>query len=183
MLPPYLGLTGPNSSGKGEIAAHLQSHHGYSAVSLSDVLRDEARQRGLDPVRGVLIPLGNELRARLGPGALAELVLPRLQPLTLVDSIRNPEEVAVLRRLPGFVLLGVEAPLPLRFERSLERARPGDPHSLAEFGAREEQENSSDPKAQQLRATAALADHVVSNAGTLGDLHDAVDMLLARLAR
>ena len=45
MLPPYLGLTGPNSSGKGEIAAYLQSRHGYVGVSLSDVLRDEAKQR------------------------------------------------------------------------------------------------------------------------------------------
>ena len=182
MLPPYLGLTGPNSSGKGEIAAYLQSRHGYVGVSLSDVLRDEAKQRGLEPVRGVLIPLGNELRAKLGPGALAELVLPRLKAPALVDSIRNPEEVTVLRRLPGFVLIGVDAPLPLRFERSLLRARPGDPSSLADFASREEQENSSDPKAQQLRATAALADEVVQNASSLHELHAAVDSLLARLS-
>ena len=181
MRPSYLGLTGPNSSGKGEIAGYLASRHGYRCHSLSDVLRDEARQRGVEPVRAILIPLGNELRAARGPGALADMILPRLTPPALVDSIRNPEEVTVLRRLEGFVLLAVEAPLDLRFRRSVGRQRPGDPASLEEFREREAQENGTDPMAQQLCATAALADHVLRNDGSLDDLHRAIDNLIERL--
>lgn len=179
--PNWLGLTGPNSAGKGVTAEHLVRAHGYHARSLSDVLREEAARRGLEPVRAVLIPLGNELRHARGPGALAEMVLDSLVPPALVDSIRNPHEVAVLRRLPGFRLISVDASLRVRFERSLRRRRAGDPETLEEFVAREEQENSSDPAAQQLRATAALADAVVLNDGTLEDLHARVDALLESL--
>jgi dephospho-CoA kinase len=181
--PPFLGLTGPNSSGKGETAAYLATRHGYRLRSLSDVLREEAKRRGLEPVRGVLIPLGNELRHELGAGALAEMILQELKPLALVDSIRNPEEVAVLRRLPGFLLVAVDAPMALRFERSLSRARPGDPATIDEFRAREEQENSTNPAAQQLRATAALADVSLQNAGSLDALHAEVDRMIETLSR
>jgi dephospho-CoA kinase len=176
--PPVIGLTGPNSSGKGVTAERLQSVHGYVPTSLSDVLREEARRRGLEPVRAVLISLGNELRGRYGPGALAEMVLPLLHPPALVDSIRNPQEVAVLRRHPGFELWAVEAPVEVRFRRSLDRRRPGDPETLEEFIAREEQENSRDPRAQQLHATAALADRVLRNDGTLDQLRARVDELV-----
>jgi dephospho-CoA kinase len=96
-----------------------------------------------------------------------------------VDSIRNPEEVAVLRRLPGFVLIAIDAPLELRFARSLERMRPGDPETAEEFRRREEQENTSDPAAQQLRATSALADVRLSNEGSFDDLRRRVDELVA----
>lgn len=179
--PPYIGLTGPNASGKGEVAAYLEQAHGYHCRSLSDVIRKEARRRGQEPVRGVLIPLGNELRAKHGPGALAELILPDLDPPALIDSIRNPVEVEILRGLQGFVLLAVAAPEEVRFERSLARARPGDPQTRAEYREREAQENSTDPAAQQLTATAELADAVVVNDAGLDDLAGKLDALLSEL--
>lgn len=177
-LPPFVGLTGPNASGKGEVAAWLERRHGYRCRSLSDVIRDEARRRGREPVRAVLIALGTELREAHGPGALAELIVPRLEPPALVDSIRNPAEVEVLRRLPGFVLLAVDAPVELRFERCLERARPGDPQSLEDFRSREAEENTRNPAAQQLAATAELADAVVRNEGSLEELGAEVERVL-----
>jgi len=183
MLPRIVGLTGPNSSGKGATADVLVSELGYAAHSLSDVVRDEARRRGLEPVRDVLIPLGNELRQVGGPGALAERILPRLEPPALVDSIRNPAEVEVLRRLEGFVLLAIDAPVELRFRRSLERARPGDAVTLEDFRDKEQRENSTDPKAQQLAATAALADRVLVNDGSLDDLRARLLALLSAPAK
>ena len=180
--PPVIGLTGPNSSGKGETAQILAELFGYSLHSLSDVLRDEAKHRGQEPVRDVLIPLGNELRRARGAGVLAEMIVPRLTPPALVDSIRNPAEVEVLRRIPGFVLIAVDAPVPLRFERSRARARSGDADTLDGFREKEARENSADPIAQQLRATAAMADAVLSNEGSLEALHERVRALLASLA-
>jgi dephospho-CoA kinase len=180
--PPVIGITGPNSSGKGETADILRAELGYVSHSLSDVLRKEARRRGLEPVRDVLIPLGNELRRFMGPGALAEMIIGELTPPALVDSIRNPAEVEVLRRVPGFVLLAIDAPVAVRHERSLRRARPGDPATLDEFIEKELRENSTDPAAQQLRATAALADAVVSNEGSIDDLRRAVLALVERFS-
>jgi dephospho-CoA kinase len=181
-VPRFIGLTGPNASGKGEAAEHLERAHGYAPCSLSDVLRKEARRRGQEPVRGVLIPLGTELRETHGPGALAELILPDLVAPALIDSIRNPVEVQVLRRLGGFVMLRLDAPMELRFQRARARRRPGDPQTLADFEAREAEENTSNPAAQQLDATGALADHAVLNDQGLEKLHARLDALLADLA-
>lgn len=180
-----IGLTGPNASGKGEIAARLGSR-GFTLHSLSDVVREEAARRGFPAEREFLIQVGNALRREGGPGVLAARILPRLQDggRAVVDSIRNPAEVRVLREsLPRFVLLGVQAPLDTRYRRSLERARPGDPRTLEEFAAREAQENTADPTTQQLDETFRLADRVLDNTGDLARLAAALDRLLDELDR
>lgn len=179
-MPIVLGLTGSNAAGKGEVAAWL-SDRGFSVYSLSDIVREEAATRGLPPERQHLIRIGTELRERHGPGVLAERIVSRLGERDLVDSIRNPAEVAVLRRLPHFVLLGVWAPLEMRFRRNLERARPGDPDTLDSFRSREREENTGDPNAQRLQETFRLADRIVHNDGDLGALHRALERILAEL--
>ncbi len=96
-----------------------------------------------------------------------------------MDSIRNPGEVAVLRTLKRFVLLGIDAPQPLRFQRSVRRGRLGDGATLEEFARKEERENSTTEAGQQLLATLALADRVVDNDGTMEDLHERTRRALA----
>ena len=177
-----LGLTGPNASGKGEVASYL-SHRGFAIHSLSDIVREEAARQGHPPEREHLIRIGNELRAAGGAGVLAERLLSRLGERDAVDSIRNPMEVEVLRRLPHFQLIGVRASIETRFRRSLDRARPGDPLTVEEFRERERQENSTDPTGQQLEATFRLADQVIDNDEDLTALHAAVDRQLERQLR
>lgn len=176
-----IGLTGPNAAGKGEVARHLATL-GFQLHSLSDVVREEAARHGLPPEREHLIRLGNELRRNGGPGVLAQKIATRLGDRHVVDSIRNPAEVTVLRGVPGFFLVGVTAPTQLRFERSVARARAGDPRTLAEFEERERQENSAAPEAQQLDATFRLADRVLENDGDLARLNARVDRLLAEIS-
>lgn len=135
------------------------------------MVRDEATRRGLAHTRDHLIRLGVEMRAAGGPGALALRILPLLTRPSVVDSIRNPGEVAVLRRLPRFLLLGVDAPPALRFQRSLRRGRLGDGATLEEFVRMEARENSRRRAGQQLTATFKLADARVDNDGTIAELH------------
>src|SRR5262249_45094601 len=128
-----------------------------------------------------LIALGNALRSAHGPGALAERILPRLTGMDVVDSIRNPAEVDVLRARSDFILIGVDAPMEVRFQRAVSRGRPGDGPTLEEFRAKEARENSPDVTRQQLARTFALADHTLDNGGTLEQLHRQVKRLLAAL--
>jgi dephospho-CoA kinase len=172
-----LGVTGPNAAGKGEVSDYLRTL-GFVVHSLSDIVREESAARGLPPEREHLIRIGTLLREQQGPGVLAERLIPRLGAKDVVDSIRNPAEVERLRKVPGFVLIGVDAPAELRFARSRLRARPGDPQSLAEFTQRERQENSANPAGQQLRATFELADRVLLNDGDLDGLRLKVDEIL-----
>jgi dephospho-CoA kinase len=131
-----IGLTGRNAAGK-TTAGEVLGTRGFSYLSLSDVIREEAKARGLSNVRENLTALGNELRERHGPGALAELTVKRMQSDRnyAVDSIRHPAEVAALKRAGGasFSLFHIFAPLEARFARSLARARDGDARTLRDF--------------------------------------------------
>ena len=175
-----LGLTGPNASGKGEVASYLQEV-GFSSHSLSDRVREEATQQGLDHSRTSLIQVGNWLRERFGPGVLAERALPLLSGSSVVDSIRNPGEIVVLRRLPYFRLLGVDAPLEIRFERSRRRGRAGDGATLEEFRKKEDLEQAEKGSGQQLRVCLSLADVVICNDGTIEELRALAREALATL--
>jgi dCMP deaminase len=182
-----LGLSGLNASGKGEVVAFLTQRSFYSH-SLSDVIRSVLKERGLEETRERMIETGNELRAREGPGALAQRLLAQLHADRnyVIDSIRHPAEVAVLRGASQrFRLIWVEAEEVRRFERMRARARSGDPATLGELRRLEARElgSSDDPNAQQLRAVRELADDVLHNDGTLAELHEQLGRLLRASAR
>ena len=61
-----IGLSGKNASGKGVVAEFLKSK-GFYFFSLSDVIREEIRERGEEITRQRLIEVGNELRSKHGP--------------------------------------------------------------------------------------------------------------------
>ena len=145
------------------------------------MVRDAATREGLEHTRDNLIKTGVRLRSVGGPGALAEEIMSRLTGRSVVDSIRNPGEVAALRTLSRFVLLGIDAPLSLRFQRSLERGRTGDGATEDEFARKEARENSTTEAGQQLLATLALADIKLINDGSFDELHANVRAALSPL--
>jgi dephospho-CoA kinase len=176
-----LGLTGPNASGKGEVARILELR-GFTTHSLSDIVREEAVARGLTTGRDDLIATGNDLRRKGGPGVLAQRMVGRLAGRDLVDSVRNPAEVEVLRHLPRFALVGVTAPIEVRFRRARGRTGRGDAvESLAAFAAKEAEENTSEATAQRLEATFSMADRIIVNDGDLGALERRIDEMLKEL--
>jgi dephospho-CoA kinase len=175
-----IGLTGKNGSGKGAVADYLKSK-GYEHYSLSDVLRDEARARGLEISRDNLYAIGNELRSALGAGVLAKKVLVKLhgQSNIILDSIRHPAEVEVLRTLKNFKLIVVQASPEVRFERMCQRARENDPTDFKSFLALEEKESQSQTASdQQLDKTLKQADIVIKNDSSLETLNEQVEEFL-----
>jgi dCMP deaminase len=178
-----IGLTGKNGSGKTAVSDYLKSR-GFEYYSLSDAIRDEIRNRGLEITREILIDVGNELRTKFGPGVLAERILRNLENDInyVIDSIRNPREVEVLRTRSDFTLLAVEADPKTRFERSRKRGRESAAQTFEQFVKEEARELDSDnPANQQLQATRQKADLVISNDGTLEELHRRLDQTLPPL--
>jgi dCMP deaminase len=178
-----IGLTGKNCAGKTAVCQYLVSR-GFEYQSLSDDIRQEIRKRGGEITREVLTEVGNELRSRFGAGVLAERVLVRLgyDCNYVVDSIRNPTEVEVLRQRKDFILMVVDANEVVRFERSMLRGREGAAQTLEQFVQEEKRElQSDDPANQQLVATRRMADVVVNNDGSLEDLHRQLNEILPSL--
>ena len=176
-----IGLTGSNASGKSEAALYIKSK-GFVYHSLSDILREEGKRLGLDPLRENLIRLGNELRHKNGPSVLALRVIERLQETEnhIVDSIRNPAEVEALRKIKDFVLLGIDAPIQIRFRRSLKRKRPGDAKTLHEFTEKEEKENKNSVERQQLKKCLRMADVIIVNDSTIKEFYRKIDETFKR---
>lgn len=180
-----IGLTGKNGSGKGEVAKFLEEA-GFHYHSLSDIIREVLRKKGQKVTRERLIETGTRLRQQDGPGALAERTLAKLSSDRnyVIDSIRNPEEVKVLRRRKDFCLLNIAAPRNIRFKRVRARARESDPKTLKAFIRVEEKEfKSANPAAQQLLATEKLADMTIPNGGSLQALHAKIRKSILKLAR
>jgi dephospho-CoA kinase len=176
--PRLVGLTGTNSAGKGEVAAYLKSR-GYVFHSLSDVLREELAERGLETSRDNLIRVGNELRAACGADILARRIMDRLAAgPAVIDSIRNTREVEFFRGTGDFVLLAVDAPIELRFERARARGRNESAATLEEFRAKEQAEMDGGEGRQQLRECMAMADRLIVNDGSLDDLRRKVETAL-----
>ena len=178
-----IGLTGLNAAGKGTVADFLKQH-GFDYYSLSDVIRDALAERGEEPARENMIRAGNAIREQGGPGALAIGMLKKVDhdQNTIVDSFRNPAEVREFQTLGDqFALIEVTASEETRFTRIKSRGRVGDPTDIATFRELEQRELTGDPTGQQLVATAALADHRVSNDGDLARLHTQLNDLLKTL--
>lgn len=175
-----LGLTGTNGSGKTSAAEYLQQR-GYLYLSLSDEIRKELDLRSLSPTREHLMRVGNELRADFGADVLARRVIELLIEGQdyVIDSIRNPSEVAALRRLESFRLVHFDAPRQVRYERAVGRGDERTPLSFEEFAEQEDREmESTDQLTQQLRATFALADETLVNDGSLEQWQEKIDRVL-----
>jgi len=180
-----IGLTGKNAAGKGEVAQVLKEG-GFYYLSLSDLLREELQNREVEVTRENLIQVGREMRDRYGGGVLADRALQKIDvdKNYIVDSIRNPREVEVLRRKKNFRLVHVVSSPQVRFKRIKERSREGDPQTLKEFEKLEAREATSpDPHAQQLDETSQLADVELENNGSLEELRHQVKELIRTLAK
>jgi len=176
-----LGVSGPYASGKGEVVAFLKERS-FLAHSLSDLIRRELAGQGIEETRERMIETGNAIRAAEGPGALALRLLPELagDRNYVVDSIRHPAEVEVLRAAgEHFRLIWVDADDATRLGRIRDRDRSGDPESIAELRSLEGRElGSEDPFSQQLLGVRSLADDTIDNAGSMDELHEAIQAIL-----
>lgn len=180
-----IGLTGSYGAGKDEVAHYLKTK-GFVHYSLSDLIREELIQKKKEITRENLIKKGNELREKFGPGILALKIMERIKQIKnksarknfVVSSIRNIEEINVLKKRDGFILVFVDAPLELRFQRTRLRNRENDPKTLKEFKQKEKIEQSSKRTAQQLHLCKKLAKVVIVNGGSLGILHHKINCFL-----
>lgn len=138
--------------------------------------------------------MGHELRLKHGSGILSQRVLDRIaydlrqgaQPaITIVDAIRNPGEVRVLREslADEFMLVAIEAPVEVIIDRIRSRARAGDVLDdeevarqvlAAELGLNEPDHGHN------IAECIAMAEVRVENAGSLPQLRNVVDDFVDR---
>ncbi len=179
-----IGVTGYFAAGKDSFAEVLM-RKGFHHISLSDIIRDDIRASGQRVTIPRLTRVGNELRDAGGPGVLSVRALQVLPENgnSVVTSIRHPAEVEALRSgRPDFAMIFIDAPIKVRFQRSLKRNRGGDLKTLEAFRAAERlQKHPTDPNAQDLLSCKKMADLVISNAGTAEAFEKKITNALKRI--
>jgi len=176
-----IGLTGTFASGKDTVADYLEKR-GFEHFSLSDEIREVAAKRGIEATRDNLRELGNSLRDEFGADYLPKRALKKAKSdKILISSIRQPAEINFLRKQKDFILIGINAPIEVRFERLKKRDRFGDPRTLEELKEKEEKEMQSGGKnVQKLHECMESADYVVINDGNFDKLYKEVDRVLSK---
>lgn len=174
----HIGLTGTNASGKTFIVNYLASK-GFKNYSLSDIIRDELARQKLPASREKMIRMGNQLRGQFGADVLAKRTITKIKTQrTVIDSVRNAKEVAMLRTVPGFYLLAIDAPVENRFARAQKRGRLENAQTLGDFIRLEELEKSKEKTHQNLDQCMALADYHIYNDADFDQFKQEIDDVL-----
>lgn len=175
-----LGITGLSTSGKDTAANYLVSK-GFEHVSLSAILRAQARKQKIGMSRESLIKFGTEIKEKEGHAILAKKALAQIniKKNTLITSIRHPLEVKYFKSLlPNFKLIVVEANPKIRYQRAVERDRSGDAiGSYQEFLKAEAIERGKGG-GQEFDEVFKLSDETIHNNGSLAELYNQLDRLI-----
>lgn len=181
-----IGLSGTNGAGKDTVGHLLAAKHNLLFVSVSDLLREEARRRGQPVTREVLRTISAEWRREFGLGVLVDKAVEHCKSFddkydgVIACPMRNTGEAQHLKDLGG-KLLWIDADPKLRYERiqanAHHRGRQGeDQKTFEEFleEERAEMQPPADGDAATLNMAGVkqLADAVVQN-----DEADSLDVL------
>jgi dephospho-CoA kinase len=156
-------LTGMPGAGKSTIASSLKEK-GFPVITMGDAVREEANRQNLEPTDYNLGSLMLKLRRDLGPGAIAHLILRKMERdynninVIIIDGIRSMPEVEVLKTVGYVKLLAIHASTNTRFTYTKERARPDCPSSIQDFVVRDKRELTVG-----ISEAIALADETLSN--------------------
>ena len=145
-----IGIAGTNWAGKDTVGHTLALKHNFLFVSVTDLLREECKKRGLPVERENLRMISAEWRRQYGLGVLIDMAVNEYRQLeekyqgVAISSLRNPYEADRVHELGGTVLW-VDANPRTRYERIQKnlqnRGRSSeDSRSFEEFVADEEVE-------------------------------------------
>lgn len=147
-----IGVAGTNGSGKDTVGHLLAEHYGFLFITVTDLLREECRKRGLPIERENLRKVSAEWRRESGTGVLVDKAVDAFRQLPDADryaglviaSLRNPGESQRVHELDGMILW-VDAEPKVRYDRiqknAASRGRTAeDTKTFEQFMAEEEAE-------------------------------------------
>ena len=171
-------LTGMAGSGKTTLSGLIRES-GIRVVTMGDVIRELARNQGLEPTRENIGQLAEEIR-REGPDAVARRCVEMLKKgpdgLIVVDGIRSLAEVEAFKNDFDVVLVALWASPLSRYKRLTRRGRSDDPTTWEEFKERERRELGFG-----IGDAIASSDYMIKNDDGIDSLIPAFDEIMDRI--
>jgi len=177
-----IGLSGTFGAGKDTISQYLVKK-GFQHISLSDIIRAEAKKRRIGHDRDSLRELGNVLVKENGEEVLAKIAMQRQRkPNLVLSSIRRIKEIDYLHTFKDFKFLFVDAPIKIRYGRLHKRGRIGEgTMSFEDFKTKEKLEMSG-KSTQRLDLCKKKADVLINNSKTEKHLFKQIDKIITKEA-
>lgn len=170
-----IGIAGTDGSGKDSLGEYLRDQKGWTFVSVTDTLREEANKRGIKLGRNTLREISAEWRREYGLGVLVDRAVEAYESSDQLDSkglvvasLRNPGEADSVH-LKGGVVVWVDADQAVRYERIHARNRGSEDHvTFEEFQAEEkiQSQHSGDEATLSLLDVKEKADIFIDNSGS-----------------
>lgn len=180
-----IGLTGSFGAGKGTVVDYLVNEKGFKHYSARDFITEEIRRRGMPVNRDSMIVVGNDLRTQNGPAFIADALYTKAIAEggdAVLESFRAVAEVRRLKELGGKTL-GVDADPHIRYDRAFARGSETDKVTFEEWLEQERKEtNPDDPTKQDIFGSLKESDYVVTNNGSLEELHAQIEEVLKKLS-
>jgi len=180
-----IGLTGGMVCGKRTIAEYLRGK-GFEVLTFSaDVLDVELKKRNIPVTRKAQQDLGNEIRNREGAGGLAKRLIEKMKPGKnyVLDGIRNPGEIIEIRKQKDFVLIAIDSPQKMRFERIVARDMERDPKTWEEFLKADMRDfDDGIVCGLQIGKCMKMADYTISNDCSLDEFRARFDEILEKIS-
>ena len=178
-----VGIVGHPLTGKDAAAEYLRDVLGFTFVSTGDYIRSYITTHELgDTSLANLNKVSTELRRKFGPEfPIPNILAENETEYLVVAGPRVVAEVAALKA-HGAVVVAIEAPQRIRYERTKARKRLGDDLTFEQFVEFERLESENpDPCAHNVSKVIEMADFRINNDGTLEDLHQAVRNVLKEI--
>jgi dephospho-CoA kinase len=175
-------LAGQPAAGKTEVSKYLESTYGFITVRPSDIIREFASQKGL-PLRERkdYKPAHAQLLEERGAYAIPQQIIEMPTDKLCVDGMRVPANAQRLREY-GSIIVALECPAEIRFERSTERKRDIDKTSFEAFIQDEESENRSpDPFVQSTLTVIEMADYRIDSSQPPERVFEEIDYIVSTL--
>lgn len=168
-----IGIGGTDASGKDSVAQMLVERHGWMYVSVTDILREEARKQGIPLQRNTLRNISSEWRRKYGMGILVDMAIEEFitnkknAKNLVIASIRHPGEAEKVHELGGRIVW-TDADPKIRYQRITARKRgTEDEVTFAQFLAEEKAQMShgDDDATLNLIGVKEKADIILENNG------------------
>ncbi len=170
-----LCITGMPGSGKTQ-ALKVFYKKGFSIVSMGDVIRDLARERGIKEDPESIGKLAVEIRKDEGEDAVAKRCIKKISGLSknvIIEGIRSLPEIECFKNyFEDFVIVSIHASPKIRCKRLKRRGRADDPRNFKEFLERERRELDIG-----IGSVIAIADFMVVNESSLEKLYEEIETI------
>lgn len=177
-----IGVAGEVASGKDTVGKYIAEKYQAQALRFSQILRDILDRMNLEQSQENMGKLSMHLRKAFGEDILSKGLVVEAEKsqseLVVVDGVRRFPDIIQMQASEQFYFVYVEASPEKRYARLTERHQNSDDagKTLAQF-----EKDALLEAESQIRDLKEHADFVINNDGTLEELQQQVDDIIAEI--